>query len=137
MYATTNNTVNDQLVRHVELEHVVHVDARFFHGISLRNGAWEAVQQETVTAVFLSNALFDQSDNQLVGHQLACVHDVFRLFTQLGARFNSGAQHITGGDLRNTVFLHDELSLSSFTRARSAKQNNTHCENPLKMCRIF
>ena len=135
VYATANDTVNDQLVRYVELENVVHVDARFFHGVSLRNGAREAVQQETVTAVFLRNALFNQRDNQLVGYQLACVHDVFRLFTQLGARFYSGAQHVTGGDLRNTVFLHDELSLSSFTRARSAKQNNTHCENPLK-CRF-
>src|SRR5690606_14759178 len=132
VYATANDTVNDQLVWYVELQHVIHVDARFFHGVSLRNGAREAVQQETVTAVFLSNALFNQRDNQFVGHQFACVHDVFRLFTQLGARFNSGAQHVTGGDLRNTVFLHDELSLSSFTRARSAKQNNTHCENPLK-----
>ncbi|MDI5434702.1 FGGY family carbohydrate kinase, partial [Salmonella enterica subsp. enterica serovar Kentucky] len=27
--------------------------------------------------------------------------------------------------------------LSSFTRARSAKQNNTHYENPLKGCRYF
>ncbi|EBM6077446.1 hypothetical protein D2F03_10670 [Salmonella enterica] len=39
--------------------------------------------------------------------------------------------------MRNTIFLHDELSLSSFTRARSAKQNNTHYENPLKGCRYF
>ncbi|EAB4135374.1 hypothetical protein D7A78_16120 [Salmonella enterica] len=39
--------------------------------------------------------------------------------------------------MRNTIFLHDELSLRSFTRARSAKQNNTHYENPLKGCRYF
>ncbi|MIQ02121.1 hypothetical protein CT106_05905 [Salmonella enterica subsp. enterica serovar Norwich] len=39
--------------------------------------------------------------------------------------------------MRNTIFPHDELSLSSFTRARSAKQNNTHYENPLKGCRYF
>ncbi|HAC6652742.1 TPA_asm: hypothetical protein G0D24_02210 [Salmonella enterica subsp. enterica serovar Abortusovis] len=39
--------------------------------------------------------------------------------------------------MRNTIFLHDELSLSSFTRTRSAKQNNTHYENPLKGCRYF
>src|SRR5690606_31065804 len=135
VYATANDTVNDQLVWYVELQHVIHVDARFFHGVSLRNGAREAVQQETVTAVFLSNALFNQRDNQFVGYQLACVHDVFSLFAQLGARFNSGTQHVTSRDLRNTVFLHDELSLSSLTRARSAKQNNTHCENPLK-CRF-
>src|SRR5690606_14503814 len=88
--------------------------------------------QETVTAIFLSDAFFYQGDNQFVSHQLASVHDVFRFFTQLGARFNSGTQHVTRRDLRNTVFLHDELSLSSFTRARSAKQNKTHCENPLK-----
>ncbi|OPW96455.1 hypothetical protein BZK41_12675 [Citrobacter sp. A316] len=39
--------------------------------------------------------------------------------------------------MRNTILLHDELSLSSFTRARSAKQNDTHYENPLKGCRYF
>src|SRR5699024_10634284 len=64
------------------------------------------------------------------------IHNVFCLFTQLGARFDRSTQHITRGDLRNTIFLHDELSLRPFTRARSAKQNDTHCENPLK-CRIF
>lgn len=137
VYATTHDTVNDQLVRNVEFKNVVHVDACFFHGISLRNSTREAIKQETITAVFLSNTLFYQRDHQLISHQLTGVHDVFRLFAQLGARFHGSTQHITGGDLRNTILLHDELSLSSFTRARSAKQNDTHYENPLKGCRYF
>ena len=135
MYAAAHDTIDDQLVRYRELQNVVNGDAGFFHGVSLRDSAREAVQQETVTAIFLGDTLFHQRDDQLIGHQFAGVHDVFRLFTELGAGFYRGAQHIAGGDLRNTVFLHDELSLSSFTRARSAKQNNTHYENPLK-CRF-
>ena len=132
MNATANDAVDDQFVRHVEFQHVINGNTRFFHGVSLRNGAREAVQQETVTAIFLGDTLFHQRDDQLIGHQLAGVHNVFRLLTELRAGFYRRAQHIAGGDLRNTVFLHDELSLSSFTRARSAKQNNTHYENPLK-----
>ena len=130
--ATANDAVDDQFVRHVEFQHVINGNARLFHGVSLRNGPREAVQQEAVTAIFLGDTLFHQRDDQLIGHQLASVHNVFRLLTELRAGFYRRAQHIAGGDLRNTVFLHDELSLSSFTRARSAKQNNTHYENPLK-----
>ena len=133
MHAAANDAVNDQLVRHVELQHEVHVDAGFFHRVSLRNGAWETVQQEALAAIFLSDALFDQRDHQLIGHQLAGVHDLFRLLAQFTAGLHGCAQHITGGDLRNAVFLHDELSLSTFTSARSAQQNDTHCVNPLAM----
>ena len=137
MNAAADDTINDQFVRYVEFQNVINIDARFFHRVCLRNGTREAVQQETITAVFLSNALFNQRDHQFVGDQFASIHNVFCLFTQLGARFDRSTQHIASGDLRNTIFLHDELSLSPFPRARSAKQNDTHCENPLKMCRIF
>ena len=83
--ATPDDAVNDQFVRNIEFQHVIHGDTRFFHGVSLRNGAREAVQQKTVAAIFLSNTLFDQGDNQFVGDQLTGVHNIFRLFAQLGA----------------------------------------------------
>ncbi len=85
VYATTHNTVNDQFVRYVEFQHVIHHNTRFFHRVSLRDRARETVQQKTVTAVFLGDTLFNQRNHQFIGHQFTGVHDIFRLFAQLGA----------------------------------------------------
>ena len=42
-----------QSVRPVRrIQNVINIDARFFHRVCLRNGTREAVQQETVAAVF-------------------------------------------------------------------------------------
>ena len=83
--ATADDAVNDQFIRNIEFQYVIYGNARFFHGVSLRNGAREAVQQESVAAIFLSDTLFHQGDNQFVGDQLTGVHNIFRLFAQLGA----------------------------------------------------
>ncbi|MNC07469.1 hypothetical protein D3C75_550200 [compost metagenome] len=83
MYATTNDTLNNQFVRYCEFQNHIYIDARFFHGISLWNSAWETIKQETVAAIFLGNTFFNQSDNQFICNQFTGIHDVFCLFAQL------------------------------------------------------
>ncbi len=124
--ATTAHALDDLFVRHVEFQYEIHGNTGVLHGLRLGNGARETVQQEAVGAIRLGNTLFDQADDDVVRDELTCVHHGFGLEAQLGARLDRGTQHVAGGDLRNTVFFHDELSLSTLAGTRSPQQNNAH-----------
>ena len=75
MGAPATHALNDGVKGHVYFKHVVQFDARCLHGISLRNGAGEAVKQKPRGAVCLGNTLFDEVDDQVVANQTASVHD--------------------------------------------------------------
>ncbi|MNV26119.1 hypothetical protein D3C71_1172330 [compost metagenome] len=126
MNATTGDTLNDFFVIDGDFDHVVQLDASSHQGFSLRNGARETVEQETVGAVGLSDTVLDQCDDQVVGDQTASIHDALGLDAQLGAGLDRSTQHVAGGDLRNAEFLGDELSLSTFTGPGSSQQNDAH-----------
>ena len=91
------------------------------HGFSLRQRAREAVEQETVFAVILSNALFHHADDDVVTHQAARVHNLFGFQAQRRAGFDGGAQHIAGGNLRNTESGGNKLRLRAFARTGCAQ----------------
>ncbi|MCY1178554.1 hypothetical protein D9M73_189080 [compost metagenome] len=124
--AATGNTLNDFFVGDGDFNHSIQLDTSSHQGFSLRNGAWETVEQETVGTVRLGDAVLDQVDDQLVGNQLASVHDRLGFQAQRGAGLDSGAQHVASGDLRNGEFFGDELCLSTFTGPGSSQQNYAH-----------
>ena len=59
---------------------------------------------------------------------------IARKLTDMGYEVLTG-EDVCDRDARMGVPSDKELEENP--RARSAKQNDTHCENPLKMCRIF
>ena len=120
------HAANDLFVVHGDLDHRIDVHARSDHGLCLRDGAWETVEQATVGAIRLGDALFDQADDQLVGDQLAGIHDFFQLQAQGRAGLDRRTQHVTGGNLWNTELFGDELCLSTFTGPGSSQQNYAH-----------
>ena len=126
VHAATAHALDDLFVRHREFQHEVHHHTGILHGLRLGNGAGEAVQQEAVGAIRLRDTFFDQADDDVVGDELTCVHHGLGLEAQLGARLDRRTQHVAGGDLRNTVFFHDELSLGTFAGTRCSQQNNAH-----------
>ena len=121
MRAASAHALNDGLKRHVNFQHVINLDAGRFHGVSLRNGPGETVKQKALGAICLGNALFNQVDDQVIADQATGVHDFFGLHAQRGSGLDSGAQHVTGGDLRNAVFLANEGGLCAFASAWGAQ----------------
>lgn len=126
VHATASHAANDFLVVHGNFDHGIDVDTGSDHGFGLRDGAWEAVEQAAVGAIRLGNALLHQADDQLVGDQLAGIHDFLQLQAQRGTGLDGGTQHVTGGDLWNTELFGDELCLSTFTGPGSSQQNYAH-----------
>ena len=70
--------------------------------------------------------LGDQLDDQLVGHELATLHDVAGLAAELGARGDRGPQHIARGQLDERVRVLEQLGLRAFARAGRAEQDQVH-----------
>ena len=129
--ATTRHALDDFCIRHVDLDNGVDGYASRLHGISLGNGAREAVKQETVRAIGFLDAVLDQTNDDFIRHQTACVHDLLGSQTHLGACLDSGTQHVAGGDLRNAVAFLDVVSLGTFARAGAAEKNQSHVKTSL------
>src|SRR5574343_788114 len=122
----TGHALDDVAVRHVDFEHEFDRHTGILHGLSLRNGARETVEQVAVLAVVLGQAILDHADDDSVRHQAARVHVLLGFEAKRGAGLDLSAQHVAGGNLRDAELLADESSLRSLTGARSAQQNQFH-----------
>jgi hypothetical protein len=69
MHATAAHAFDDGVERHVDLEHIVQLDAGGLHRVGLRNGARETVEQEALGAVVLGDAFLDEADDDVVADQ--------------------------------------------------------------------
>ena len=78
MHAPPGDALDDVLVGHRDLEHVVDRDVRVLHRVGLRHGAREAVEQVALRAVGLRQPVLDEADDDVVGNQCAGVHDLLR-----------------------------------------------------------
>ena len=123
VYAATRQTADDLFIRHGDFQYVIEFHTALFHGICLRNGAREAVNQKPILTVGLANTLFDQVDDDVIRHQTTAVHNLFNLQAQLSAVLDSGAQHIPGGNLGNLELLTNKLSLSPLPCAGGTQQD--------------
>ncbi len=65
----------------------------------LRHGAREAVEDEALAGVGLLDALGDDADHDVVGHQAAARHDLLRLQADRRAGLHRRAQHVAGREL--------------------------------------
>ncbi|VTR44475.1 Uncharacterised protein [Serratia fonticola] len=105
-----------------------------FIRIGLWNGAWKPSSRKPLRQSSWVIRSFDQRNNQLIGHQLAAASMISFAFLPSSEPALTAARNISPVEICGMpVFLHDELSLSAFTSAWSAQQNDTHCVNPLAM----
>ncbi len=123
MYAPPAHALDDLGVVHVHLDDVIDCDAGVFHRFGLGNGAREPVEEKTVGAIRLTDAVLHQSDDDLVRHETARVHDLLGFEPEGCTGLHRGPQHVTGGDLRDAVLLRDESGLGALACAGCAEQD--------------
>ena len=58
--------------------------------------AWEAVEDEAVFRIWLSDAVGDDRNDNVIGAKLAPIHDVLDLQPDRSSGLDRGAQHVTG-----------------------------------------
>jgi hypothetical protein len=99
--------------------------------LGLRHRARKPVEDETVPRVRLVDALGDDADHDVVGHQPAAGHDVLRLEPDRRSGGDCGAQHIPRGKLNDAVLLNQPLRLRSLARPRRPEKDQSHLRRPL------
>jgi len=69
------------------------------------------------------HALFDDADDDLVGHQLTRIHEALRLEPERGALHRLGAEHVAGRDARRLIVLGKPRRLRSLAGALLPQQH--------------
>ena len=94
---------------------------RLVERLGLDDGAREAVEQEAVARVVLLEALDDDPDDHVVGHELAGVHEALGLGAQRAAVLDGQAQDVAGRDVREAELVADALGLRALAGAGRAR----------------
>jgi hypothetical protein len=90
------------------------------------HGAREAVEQEALDGVVVAEPVLDHADRDLVGHQVAGVHVLARLETELGPLADVGPEDVPGGDLRDREVGRDELCLGALAGTGRSDEYEPH-----------
>ena len=97
----------------------------------LLHGAWKSVEDEAVSSVGLREPLADNTQDDVVGDQLAGPEDGPGLLAETRPQGDGLPQHVAGGDLRNIPVRHQLLGLRAFAATRRAQQYDAHLDFPI------
>ena len=115
----------------VEVEEEDHVEPaadlaqHLVERLGLREVAREAVEDEPVERVVLGQPLADHPDRDLVGDEVAALHDRVDLAPER-RRVVERAEHVAGRDVRDLVLGRDALRLRSLPRPLRAEHEHVH-----------
>ena len=132
VHAAARHALDDLGVRDADLEDEVDRHAGGAQGLGLGDRAGEAVEEGAVRAVGLGEALLDETDDDVVGHELALVHHGLGGEAERRAGLDGGAKHVARRNLRNAELLADELGLRALAGARRSDEDKTHLSGLLK-----
>ena len=90
----------------------------FIQLLGLGEIPWKAIEQPTVFAVILFQAVQDHGDGNAVGHQLTPINIPLRLVTQIRSPGNIIPEDHARFNVRDAVFFFDDCTLSAFNRCR-------------------
>ena len=82
--------------------------------LGLLQGAGEAVEDDALRSVLAIEEVSDETDDQIVGHELPAVDVFLSRSSQLAALTDGLAQHVAGRDVVEAVTLDDHFALCPF-----------------------
>ena len=118
---TAGNAAHEQFVvdaklkgaRHLFLLLVEHVVER--HGLA--RGARKAVQQKALGAGRLRELGLDETNDEIVRHELASLHERLGLFAEVSAVLHGGPKQITGAQMADGILFLENLGLRALAGA--------------------
>ena len=116
--------VQDDLDYVIELH--VFLDQGVPEGLRLDEIAGEAVEEPSLGAIRLFQAIEDHGDGDLIGNELAAVDIILRFFTEFRAFFDVVSEDDASLDMGYAEFLLDNRPLGAFAAAVGSKNENIH-----------
>mmetsp|Transcript_8234 Transcript_8234/g.30554 ORF Transcript_8234/g.30554 Transcript_8234/m.30554 type:complete len:203 (+) Transcript_8234:1146-1754(+) len=90
--ASADDAVNENFIRHIEQQEQIRLDSTLLQRLCLLFTARVAIQQPTLGAIRLRQAVLDHGDDDFVWHQVAAIHELLRLLTSRSAFGHSRSQ---------------------------------------------
>ena len=126
LLAAKQETLHQLILWYEQLDHSCHLMAalgkHLLQSLSLRDGAGEAIKDDTL--VVGTKTVIDAGediDHQFVGNQLTLVDIALGRLTKFRSVFDLATQHITRGDVAQTVLLNQFVTLRALTSTRCTK----------------
>src|SRR6185437_12263598 len=131
--ATAAKSRNDLCFRKGEVEHCIELQLLLLHQLAkrirLRQGARESVQNKSTAATQAADALADHLPHDLIGYQVAAIHEGDgrghgRTLTVMSAVLR-GTENISRGKMTGAEFLGQKSSLRSFADSGRPEQHQS------------
>mmetsp|Transcript_33674 Transcript_33674/g.72842 ORF Transcript_33674/g.72842 Transcript_33674/m.72842 type:complete len:317 (-) Transcript_33674:76-1026(-) len=123
----TRHTLNQELIGDLEAEDLVDLDAsggeHLVELLRLRDGSWEAVEDEAGAALGLLDGVADDADDEVVRDERARLHGGLGLHAERGLRRHGRAEHVARRQVAQAVVLLDRGGLRSLAASRGADKD--------------
>ena len=120
------HTLDYDLVRYLDGQGAVDVDARIFKSLRLGDRAGYTVEDVSAGAVRLGETLVDYSDDDLIGNELAAFHICLGFESHGRAVFHGSTEDIAGGNGGDIKHFAQDLCLSALACAGGAQKYKLH-----------
>jgi len=99
---------------------------KLIEGGRLTNRPRKTIEQAPVTTVRPHQSLTDHAHDQLIGDELAVLHETGGLLALASAVEHRLPKHFTGGEMRNVQVFHEPLALRAFAGSRWPNKDDPH-----------
>ena len=124
------HTFHDVLIRHIHIDCIVNFASKFIQSFCqtfcLRNCSWKTIQNIPFSCVLLLDSVNNKVAGQFIRNKKSLIHVSFCFFSKLSTVLDVGTENISCGDVRNSIFRRNFLSLSTFACPRCTQHNNSH-----------
>lgn len=118
--------LDDDVVGDVEAHDALDAEVELVHELRLLERAREPVEHPAAAALGHLHGVLDDVEDDLVGDELALVHDVLGLHAVGGLVLDGGAEHVAGGEVADAVALNDGGALGSLAGSGGTHDDNLH-----------
>ena len=128
--STAHDTILGNLSVQEHFNNIVQLYASLFKGcvqfFGLNLISWKPVQEPSVFAVILFQAVKHHGDGDVIGNQISLVNEGFGLFAKLGAALDVFPEDGPRFNVGEIVFVLEDRALGTFATAVGSEKNDVH-----------
>ena len=130
MDSTAFDSISENVLINVEFEDAIDVHVLALeHGVkllSLGNVTGEAVKKNTTLALGIAKVCLNESNDELIGHELTALHDTISCLTEFRAGSDCVTEHVTGSQVADAKVIFDAWALSSLAGTWGSNHDDVH-----------
>lgn len=118
-FSSIDESFHQHFFGHVEFKHSadsgLSFRKHFLQCFRLWDGAWEPIEDDSFAGAECVVGGSEDVNHQFVGDELSFVDETFGGVAEFAALFDFSAEHVSGGDVFESVFFDEEVTLCAFS----------------------